>query len=109
MGVFWPSKSSRKVSKNACILKKLKLREKFFPIRERFLLVKRVSVRGGVATFPLRSGVNIPELGKENQIKTTASNCKVTNEFNFWQFSIEIQRLPNLPNLTFPSERGDVQ
>ena len=93
------------MSKNCYILKKLKLSEKFFLIRERFLLVKRVPVRGEVATFPLRNGVNIPE----NQIKTTASNCKVTNEFNFWQFSKEIQRLSNLPNLTFPSERGDVQ
>ena len=40
---------------------------KFLLIRERFLLVKRVSVGGGVATSLLRTGVNILELGTEKQ------------------------------------------
>ena len=59
--------------KNGCILKNLKLREKFLLIRERFLLVKRVPVRREAPTFPLRNGVNIPELGKEKQMKTKNS------------------------------------
>ena len=51
-----------------CILNKLKLYEKFFLIRGRFLVLKRVSVvLGRVATLPLRNGVNIVELGNEKQ------------------------------------------
>ena len=62
-----------------CILNKLKLYEKFFLIRGRFLVLKRVSVvlgkvgvggvvdGGRVATLPLRNGVNIVELGNEKQ------------------------------------------
>ena len=62
--------------KNGCILKNLKLREKFLLIRERFLLVKRVPVRREAPTFPLRNGVNIPEL-REREANENKKQCQI--------------------------------